>query len=40
MRYMDLEGHTHKVNGRSVDIDIIIRVFVKISHSQSLEIGG
>ena len=33
MRYMGLEGHTHKVNGRAVYIDIIIRVFVKISQS-------
>ena len=29
MRYMDLEGHTHKVYQILVDVDIIMRVFYK-----------
>ena len=33
MKYMDLEGHTHKANGCGGDIDIKIRVFMKISYS-------
>ena len=33
MRYMEIEGHTYKV-WMSVDIDIIMRVFIKNSHTK------
>ena len=36
MRYMDLEGHTHKVYGMLVDIDIIMRVIMKKPHTKCL----
>ena len=35
MRYMDLEVHTHKM---LVDIDIIMRVFMKNIHIKCLQI--
>ena len=36
MRYMDLEGHTHKVLWMLVGIDIIMRVLMKKPHSKCL----
>ena len=40
MRYMDLVGHTHKGLWMLVDIDIIMRVFMKIiSYQMSINRG-
>ena len=36
MIYMDLDGHTHKVYKMLVDIDIIMRVFMKNPHTKCL----